>query len=83
VKRFIRELVAGAWASAFLVGLAVVTNLSCLPLLGLSAAVYAGVRMALPGPPPIGRGAAGKKDWSRPPGRPEKRWPRRRRRARE
>ena len=51
MKPLIRELVAGASASAFLVGLAVVTNLSFLPLLGLSAAVYAGVRMALPEPP--------------------------------
>ena len=48
MKPAIRELLAGASASAFLIGLVTVAHLPFLLSLGLSAAVYLGVRMALP-----------------------------------
>lgn len=50
MKPLNREFASGATASAFLVGLAALTNLSFVVLFGLSAAVYFGVRMALPDP---------------------------------
>lgn len=50
MKPITRELLAGASASVFLVGLSAIGNLPFLLALGLSAAVYFGVRMALPAP---------------------------------